>query len=242
MCDTLSTSRPNRRLPPASRSSKPRDVRLQVLLFGKPRAKSASRSSKPRDVRPNQPGNLTKISDRLTLFETAGCATPTPRAPAADRHPASRSSKPRDVRPACRSPHRPWCHAASRSSKPRDVRHEDVEAIDLGVDSASRSSKPRDVRHVLQFANGLRAHSRLTLFETAGCATMGCHAPFCGLYRLTLFETAGCATRLILSVDFRPEPPHALRNRGMCDRARQAVLMSEGEPPHALRNRGMCDW
>ena len=37
---------------------------------------------------------------------------------------------------------------------------------------------------------------RLTLFETAGCATVSLDSTsVMALFRLTLFETAGCATR-----------------------------------------------
>ena len=39
-----------------------------------------------------------------------------------------------------------------------------------------------------------RVRPRLTLFETAGCATLEPDAVGTLLDRLTLFETAGCAT------------------------------------------------
>mgnify|MGYP001189168848 CR=1 FL=1 len=59
---------------------------------------------------------------------------------------------------------------------------------------------------------------RLTLFETAGCATrpQG-HIRIEEHDRLTLFETAGCATALASLYAQQAQPPHALRNRGMCD-------------------------
>ena len=38
-----------------------------------------------------------------------------------------------------------------------------------------------------------------------------------GFVRLTLFETAGCATLRDLARLAVLGPPHALRNRGMCD-------------------------
>ena len=178
---------------------------------------------------------------RLTLFETAGCATgdgghvargeapphalrnrgmcdgrggvgaargadpphalrnrgmcdrASPHPPESPGSAASRSSKPRDVR---RSTSATSCQArtASRSSKPRDVRPPGPRAS-CGSPSASRSSKPRDVRHVRTHEKLLVDHVRLTLFETAGCATGG-----------------RCSPR------WRIRPPHALRNRGMCDR------------------------
>ena len=111
-----------------------------------------------------------------------------------------------------------------------------------------------------------RVTVRLTLFETAGCATVLGSWLVLTRVRLTLFETAGCATERrrdehVVDVD----PPHALRNRGMCDyhppragrevcsasrsskprdvrRRRWRTIPARGSiPPHALRNRGMCD-
>ena len=110
---------------------------------------TASRSSKPRDVRPrHHRSDAARRLHRLTLFETAGCATRS--SGACERRPrsASRSSKPRDVRRAeCRQRSAPRSKPASRSSKPRDVRR-------------SRIPLPHDLPRL-----------RLTLFETAGCAT-----------------------------------------------------------------------
>ena len=153
----------------------------------------ASRSSKPRDVR-RSPAALSRVRrSRLTLFETAGCATWLPVRPRGRARSASRSSKPRDVRPEF------WPFVAE-------------------------------------------VFGRLTLFETAGCATTHPDSsPVGGGLRLTLFETAGCATEIrgerFVAVD---RPPHALRNRGMCDGER-LVRIDSDVPPHALRNRGMCD-
>ena len=63
------------------------------------------------------------------------------------------------------------------------------------------------------------AARRLTLFETAGCATWRSLGYARRISRLTLFETAGCATGVEAARFVAALPPHALRNRGMCDRA-----------------------
>ena len=83
---------------------------------------------------------------------------------------------------------------------------------------------------------------RLTLFETAGCATIRVWAAghdFGTASRSSkprdvrhFFGVAGAGGR---------GPPHALRNRGMCDRGPALGALPRDGPPHALRNRGMCD-
>ena len=205
------------------------------------RRSPASRSSKPRDARPEFHAGLSDFRTRLTLFETARCATD-----------LCRQLPPRQKA------------AASRSSKPRDARQRRALTMARPWDTASRSSKPRDARQSRIRRGGERA-DRLTLFETARCATeigeKACHqrppphalrnremrdftpgtTRVSTAIRLTLFETARCATMSRRAECIRRWP--ASRSSKPRDARRRHRRHQRGhcEPPHALRNREMRD-
>ena len=201
---------------------------------------AASRSSKPRDVRPIESFAERSATRRLTLFETAGCATGCRCHRLHLRRSASRSSKPRDVRPPGAGTHTYYFHRLTLFET-------------AGCATGGRCSPRWRIRppHALR--------------NRGMCDGQSGRHPHQRRCRLTLFETAGCATQRAAGTAKGCGPPHALRNRGMCDRRDQVAarafspasrsskprdvrrsIRSIGasrrrRPPHALRNRGMCD-
>ena len=202
---------------------------------------SASRSSKPRDVRPTMAATPCARIHRLTLFETAGCAT---------------ESVTRDHKVAFLPPHalrnRGMCDVFLLRIRLRRLpRLTLFETAGCATERRRRrrgyfARPPHALRNrgmcdVDNVGPTVGASPRLTLFETAGCATLpfgrarSRHLPASRSSkprdvrpraprllaamqsRLTLFETAGCATSWCGVLEWVAIPPHALRNRGMCD-------------------------
>ena len=132
---------------------------------------------------------------------------------------------------------------ASRSSKPRDVRQAGYSEDERSPDPP-HALRNRGMCDSKRLADAETLISRLTLFETAGCATH-CASPSCRrpMHRLTLFETAGCATAPAENVSVAPLSRLTLFETAGCATATRSLsgVPRHVLPPHALRNRGMCD-
>ena len=156
---------------------------------------------------------------RLTLFETAGCATACDRAAALHRRPAaSRSSKPRDVRPHDRE------DAHLFAVPPHALRNRGMCDGRIAKRKKDGAVNPPHALRNRGMCDSRRISRRRFRFPPHALRNRG----MCDKEEPAVWGEA-------------IPPPHALRNRGMCDETIEHDALPPHYPPHALRNRGMCD-
>ena len=217
-CATLS------RKPGADPSSPPHAFRNRGVRDGdRPRVllnasipPHAFRNRGVRDVKPVARKRSPAI--RLTLFETAGCAT---------------GNEGSDARRA---------RSASRFSKPRGARLDSTLKPTLQAEHPPHAFRNRGVRDTTSPKRSRRVPARLTLFETAGCATPGQETPWRKAGSPPhAFRNRGVRDRPFTYAEHRQNPPHAFRNRGVRDLRVGRDGHVDVAPPHAFRNRGVRD-